>query len=381
MALTDKLTAIGNAIREKSGTTELMTLDAMATAITNLETGGGGGAEVEPIVLTGDCSYTCRGAMATTYINLFGNTVSTDKLTMATAMFKNSGLTKIPFSLNFDPEHYDYHAIGEMFMGCNKLTELPAMNQIKPYNMSFLLYACKNLREIPEDWVDNWDWSGMHAGEWYSMNTMFASCYSLRKIPENFVKELYTSGASYYQPANNMMAQCYVLDELKDFPVHETVQITGDMFSATCGQNYRLKDFTFATNDDGTPKIAQWAEQYFDLTQDIGYGAWANEYIVGYNSGITPDKMVSDDASYQALKNDPDWYALNRDYSRYNHNSAVNTINSLPDTSAFLASYGGTNTIKFTGAAGSKTDGGAINTLTEEEIAVAAAKGWTVSFV
>ena len=68
-------------------------------------------------------------------------------------------------------------------------------------------------------------------------------------------------------------------------------------------------------------------------------------------------------------------------YSRYNHDSAVATINSLPDTSAYLAANGGTNTIKFKGAAGSATDGGAINTLTEEEIAVATAKGWTCSFV
>ena len=68
-------------------------------------------------------------------------------------------------------------------------------------------------------------------------------------------------------------------------------------------------------------------------------------------------------------------------YSRYNHDSAVETINSLPDTSGYLSANGGTNTIKFEGAAGSKTDGGAINTLTEEEIAVAAAKGWTVTLV
>jgi hypothetical protein len=47
---------------------------------------------------------------------------------------------------------------------------------------------------------------------------------------------------------------------------------------------------------------------------------------------------------------------------------------SLPDTSTY-----GSNTIKFKGASGALTDGGAINTLTEEEIAVAAAKGWTVA--
>jgi hypothetical protein len=103
--------------------------------------------------------------------------------------------------------------------------------------------------------------------------------------------------------------------------------------------------------------------------------------VLNYNSGITADKEVKDDATYQALKNDPDWFATKIEYSRYNHDSAVNTINSLPDTSAYLAANGGTNTIKFQGASGSLTDGGAINTLTEEEIAVAAAKGWTVTFV
>ena len=81
------------------------------------------------------------------------------------------------------------------------------------------------------------------------------------------------------------------------------------------------------------------------------------------------------------MKNDPDWYTLKSEYSRYNHDSAVATINSLPDTSAYLAEKGGTNTIKFIGNAGSATDGGAINTLTEEEIAVATAKGWTITFV
>lgn len=39
MALTDKLTAIANAIRAKTGSTEPMTLDEMAVAIANITTG------------------------------------------------------------------------------------------------------------------------------------------------------------------------------------------------------------------------------------------------------------------------------------------------------------------------------------------------------
>lgn len=42
MALTDKLTAIGNAIRGKTGRTEKLTLDEMVTAIEGIKSGGGG---------------------------------------------------------------------------------------------------------------------------------------------------------------------------------------------------------------------------------------------------------------------------------------------------------------------------------------------------
>lgn len=41
MALTDKLSAIGSAIREKTGGTELLTLDAIPTAIQGIQAGGG----------------------------------------------------------------------------------------------------------------------------------------------------------------------------------------------------------------------------------------------------------------------------------------------------------------------------------------------------
>ena len=43
MALTDKLSAIADAIRDKTGGTEEMTLDQMAVAIAGIETGGGSG--------------------------------------------------------------------------------------------------------------------------------------------------------------------------------------------------------------------------------------------------------------------------------------------------------------------------------------------------
>lgn len=52
MALTDKLTAIGDAVRSQTGITEPMTLDEMAVAITNFEGGGGYEPDNNSIILT-----------------------------------------------------------------------------------------------------------------------------------------------------------------------------------------------------------------------------------------------------------------------------------------------------------------------------------------
>lgn len=43
MALTDKLTAIADAIRSKGGTTDQLTLAGMVDAINAIQTGGSGG--------------------------------------------------------------------------------------------------------------------------------------------------------------------------------------------------------------------------------------------------------------------------------------------------------------------------------------------------
>jgi hypothetical protein len=167
-----------------------------------------------------------------------------------------------------------------------------------------------------------------------------------------------------------MFNSCYALDKIENLPVME-VSTTSNMFQSFARYCGRLSHFTFAT-DNGTPYVRAWKNQTIDLTEQIGNTSIG--MMTNYNSGLTEDMLVQTDEQYQAMKDD---YITNKDeYSRYNHTSAVETINSLPDCSA-----GSNNTIKFLGASGSATDGGAISNLTEEEIAVATAKGWTVSLV
>lgn len=379
MALTDKLSAIGVAIREKTGGTELLTLDAMPDEIRGIQTGG---AEVEPVVLTGDCSYACANAAIWQYINLFGDTITTKDISNATYMFYLYDNETVPFDLNFksDSSYYGTNDITYLFNG-SKMYEPPKVSNVNPKGLSYLFAGCYYLRSVPNDWCDDWNWNYLETmTSAYSgmSNLIFSGCYSLRSFPV----ALFAHGNPVVNSSYNCYAsafdRCYVLDEAINMPVPvRTSAATSNLFGSTFKNCYRLKNMTFETNEDGTSKTAEWKAQTIDLTS-VGVSA-SIAVITDYNSGITADKQVSDDATYQALKDDPDWFSLSADYSRYNHDSAVATINSLPDTSAYLATAGGTNTIKFLGTLGSSTDGGAINTLTEEEIAVAAAKGWTVT--
>ena len=374
------LTNIGDAIREKTGKTDLIAPGDMPAEIASISTGGGG-IEVEPIVLTGNCSYGCSGPLSSKFIELFGDKITTNKLTYINYMFKGSKVTNIPFELNM--ENTGSYSCDGLFSGAGKLEKPPIMNNFHPSNLSSMFENCGRLRIIPENVFNNWNYYDLHDGSWANINYIFYNCYSLRNIPERFLKNIYTKGN--YSSGSLLYCgffNCYSLDEIRGININPNVNITSDVCSNAFNNCGRVKDIIFDCNENGSPKAITVTKQTINLADNnyIGYSSNKTR-ILGYNSGITADKQVTDDATYQALKDDPDWWTTDIAYSRYNHDSAVRTINSLPDTSAYLASAGGTNTIKFKGAAGSKTDGGAINTLTEEEIAVATAKGWTVTLV
>ena len=334
--------------------------------------------------ISGNCNYRFSYDGWNWFIEQYGDRITTKDITDANNMFDSSNkITEIPFDLNFSSSA-SYHSLQNIFSYCNSLIQVHKLNNVKVYDMANMFNSCRRLRTIPDDIADSWDWSYVEGlTSPYSggkQSYMFSYCYSLRSIPMNLIKSgnpyLKYNSSYYYQG----FFYCYALDELINLPIPYTKATwTSNAFSYAFNYCSRLKNITFALND-GVPYIVTWKSQVIDLNDYVGW-AYDKSSILDYNSGITSDKEVTDNATYQALKNDPDWFTTNINYSRYNHDSAVATINSLPDTSAYLATAGGTNTIKFRGQAGASTDGGAINTLTEEEIAVATAKGWTVTLV
>lgn len=386
MALISKLNAIGDAIREKTGKTDLLTLDEMPVEIAAIETGGGS-AELpeEAFLITGACDYKFSGTGWNWFIENYGDKITTEDITSASFMFfQNEELEEIPFDLNFD--NSTHKEIKNMFQNCSKLKVIGKIKNAYPSNLIYFFTGCQNLRELPE--LENWNFSRIQTYAYANIGGIFSSCYSLRRIPEELLKELYGIMTSQsYTVFYNGFQNCRALDEIRGLNP-QTGALTGNAFGSTFDYCSRVKDIIFATQEDGTPYAVNWKNQTIDLSkQDSSYGGVGfsaasmnpttgaiSSQILNYNSGITADKRLTAD-TYEALKDDPDAWASSPQYSRYNHDSAVNTINSLPSTSNTGC------TIKFKGIAGSATDGGAINTLTEEEIAVATAKGWTVTLV
>ena len=344
----------------------------------NVPTGGGAGIPSEAFSISGDCQYRFANGGWDWFIENYGNQITTSNILDVSYIFSHSEVEAIPFTINLSTSGCGCKSI---FDNCNYLKTLPEVSG-KPAAFSSVFYNCFRIRQIPDSW-GNLDFSNIFTVSYANISGIFNDCYSLRQIPASLLSNLHNDKVtnSYYKLYYVGFNYCCSLDEILNIPV-DGATMTSNMFGFTFERCNRSKNITFAT-DNGTPYTANWKNQTIDLTRAVGYnfGGGEQKYILNYNSGITEDKKVTDDITYQTLKNDPDWWTTDIAYSRYNHDSAVATINSLPDTSAYLATAGGTNTIKFKGESGSATNGGAINNLTEEEIAVAAAKGWTVTLV
>jgi hypothetical protein len=118
---------------------------------------------------------------------------------------------------------------------------------------------------MTEDFCDTWDWDEYHTYSYAYGQKIFSNCYSLRKIPTNFLKNLWNRYSSYHNSGYYATFKCcYVLDEVKDFGI-TTITLTSNYFQDTFKSCYRLKELTFETNEDGTPKTANWKSQVIDL--------------------------------------------------------------------------------------------------------------------
>lgn len=344
--------------------------------------------------LTGDCSYRLAKVRFDNpeYKNI---NWSTKDITNIKGMFYGAGCLKelnqqdwtLPEGLKkiYLTKGQGYHNYSYFLFDINYLTETPYLINFTPAPFDVLYYFSINLiaprqKYLPDDFCDTWDWSKLDnstgARAWVSpiRNKQYLRTFPIEllnhpKVNANGEWNDYPSYTTWYYMAN----QCWSLSKLNGLMAPD-VELISNYFLYAFVHCYCLSSFTF--ENDGLPR--RYKNQIIDLS---GYIGWYDSYYSVYSRG---NIYIDSDEKYQAYKENTDPennYGGNLAYSVYNRASAVETINSLPDCSAYCAEQGATNTIKFKGESGSATDEGAINTMTEEEIAVATEKGWTVSFV
>lgn len=209
-----------------------------------------------------------------------------------------------------------------------------------------IFYSCYNLRSIPDNFFDDFIFQ-KSSRDYIDCGSIFQGCYNLTKVPSlKAFKQLDSTKipAQYYNFYNYLFSDCHNLQEIRDLPIVYGINsaVKENFFTGIVNYTYKLSSFTFEPN-----QIARLSNQQL------------NFQMAGWEYGYPQSARIKN--------------------SVYNHDSAVETINSLPDTSAFLAEVGGTNTIRFYRNQGANTEGGAIGNLTAEEIAIAVAKGWTVA--
>ena len=364
------LTGIADAIRGKNGSTDTYKPSEMAAAITAISGGGGSGPDIpdSAFVLSVDCRYWDYNGKWDKFITAYADKWSTSNIVDASNMFNGCKLAQIPFEINLG----NRPILSYIFFSSH-LTVLPKIvgNNITIQGTQYFL-SNAHIKNIPDDYFN---FIGNVYDSWTNVSLMFSNAQHLRNFPSsvNIIPQKSRNTSYIYSFYRGMCDRCYVLDEINNLGVATLSNFTSNAISSMVESCSRLKNITFESG-----KTVNWKNQTLELSSYVGYANNASQITT---NGITADKRVTDDATYQTLKDDPDWWTTNVAYSRYNHDSAVATINSLPDASAYLATAGGTNTIMFKGAAGSATDGGAISSLTPEEIAVATSRGWTVSLV
>ena len=432
------LSDIAQAIRAKTGSTDTYKPREMAGAISAIEgrdpSCNGMHIPEEAFTLTGDCSYMFANNKWAWFVNEYGSNVTTDKITSVNYMFSNArNIKNVPFEVNLNvtaSPNIKVHLT--QYTNNSGLTVFPKtrltadttdstkhkvkleasftnMNNaffpegsiakddvVKIAGVNYNIFQGWSDTELPEWYTDMIDLDEARAYQAFGspFPVDYSNCRYLKAIPSlpNYWNDN-TSNYSHY--AYMKFGSCFHLQEIVlPRPGNGAVTSTSGLFSASSNlESLRsLKRIVFDTQEDGTPYTANWKNVTvsFAVSKAYGFGSAFNSIDTAKTYMTNMDKCVSDDESYQRLKNDGEYWVCLPDinktsspiyqkwlyYSGFNHDAAYELIQSLP-----MITSGGTCTLKLHGDSGEGTDAGAINTMNAEEIAVAAAKGWTVTFV
>ena len=360
----ETLTSIADAIRAKTGNSGTLTPSQMATAISNISSGNTLTANI-----TGDASFS--GSLGTWLIQQYKyNNIafSLSDVKSLSNMFQNNLYNGdlSDFVINCKANcNTNSSAIKLLnaFSG-SSMTNIPTINmpETSCFGEMENMFGNNYMIEHIDDFTTyEANWNIVHSSSSVSyadFSSMFYSCYRLKSIDKNLLKQLYNSVSGNYCWGSTFY-RCYCLEKIEDLGLfHPTATITSMDLSnrSTFKELMSLSSLTFSAN--GAPR--NYSNVKIDLSNEVGYKVGSTVSSIITNYGATGGTSVAT--------------------SVYNHDSAVETINSLPDCSAVSSPSNPTNIIYFRAGAGSATAGGSISDLTPAEIAVATNKGWSIQF-
>lgn len=416
------LTNIGTAIREKTGKTDLIAPGDMPAEIRGIVSGGGSddcnGLHIPEEALTINADkFTFAYNVWNWFLEETKGKLNITTATGSSLFYQSTSLKEFPdFTIKVKRSSNTTAPVDILdatFTGCSNLGKMPNIyigrdpdTQIVPWVIikkmaplgdfgdkqciffeddtiikGFAYDSFQNYKGDYPAWLfelTNIDWDYMRAntstfGGILPVN--WNNAYYIRNIP--VLKDCYVTHTvgGYYTPWYSLNLQgCYSLEEVI-LPRPGTVANTSNQLTSDFNRLFRLKSFTFDVQEDGTPYTANWRNQIIDLTLNTGYGPLLinvpNTEFTNEDKITTPEQWRDYiDGTY------PNGWSDRLEYSTFGKTSAIELINTLPDTSAY-----GTNTVKFKSGSASAIEGENISDLPEEVIAVATAKGWTITFV
>lgn len=380
------LTNIGTAIREKTGKTDLIAPGDMPAEIRGIVSGGGSddcnGLHIpeEALTITGTCSYRFAHGGWDWFVKQMGDKITTKDIDTANNMFIYSQLERIPFSINMRNGISSGVSLSNMFQAATQLVEIPNISKILVSALDNIFINCSKLESFPEGFAEDWDWSKIdNATSYVTGNTsnMFYGCYKLREVPQALITHGNPLWNYSYTVAYRGFYSCMSLEKIENlFIPYQSKNLNAsysNSFINTFTECCRLKKLTLQTQEDGTPYTASaWKYQTIDLAT-VGYGTNLFKHYTGFTDETKIDSVEKwhgyIDGSY------PDGWAASVEYSTFGATAAKELFATLPDVSG-----GSKNTVKLKSAAASAIPGEEMTSLTEEDIAVAAAKGWTITF-
>lgn len=288
----------------------------------------------------------------------------------------------------------------DAFNGCKNLKKLPKFQfkrDIYGNQTSSVFTSCYNIEQTEMDKI----YQFIGAFSSYSQNPLLNYCYKIKEFDWSKINMKIDA----FSPNRIDFGFAPTLERYVISATYTKTEATSDRYENRYqGCFPMIKDVSFVTNKDGSPMKSKMTKQTLDWwayseSYSWGYGDVTSD---GYRYGdidkthnIVGSTIEETQENYEKMKQYSDWHCtirstvnyqrsmvpIGRLFSKFNHKTMVSIINTIMDTSEYVAIKGGTNTIKFYKYQGDLTDDGGSSNLTEEEIAVATAKGWTVTFV